>query len=259
MSFERYLLRVGCVVLVSALAASAQSDDTSQSGTAPAERRAGNYIINQSLEFGYRFTDVRGTKFPCASSAAGLCQEQSMYNTLVNLHTGPRLLEQTLSLRAPGDTGALFDTLYLNSFGFGGDPNNVARLRVSKRKVYNLNVTFRRDQNFFNYDLLANPLNPGTLNTGAAVFFAPQTISLTPGTGTNQFLVSNSPHWFTNVRRMTDVALTLAPQSVASLRLGYSRVRTDALAGLQRSRLGPPLPARVLAQSRHASPLRRRE
>lgn len=238
MNFERYLLRVVCCLVLLTLAASAQSTDNTQGGSAsaPEERKVGDYLISQSVEFGYRFTETSGPQATCAPgspnrSSAGLCQDQSMYNSLVNLHTGPRLLEQTLSLRAPGNTGGLFDRLYLNTFGFGGDPNDVARLRISKRKVYNLNVTFRRDLNVFNYDLLANPLNPGTLNTSASVFQSPANISLIPGTGANQFLVGNSPHWFSTARRMTDVALTLAPQSAISLRLGYSRVRTEGLSG----------------------------
>src|SRR5207248_2956807 len=81
-------------------------------------------------------------------------------------------------------------------------PNNVARLRVDKFKWYRFDVNFRRDQNFFNYDLLANPLNPPT----------PRDIP-----------ILYSPHYFYNVRRMTDVNLALAPRSKISLRLGYNR------------------------------------
>jgi opacity protein-like surface antigen len=233
MKSEATKLRIACLlamlVLLLPMPGTAQTPSGGQG--APAETKIGEYIISQSLEFGYRYTDVRGAKVPCTTSAAGVCQDESMYNTFVNLHTGPRLLEQTLSLRSPGHSGVLFDDLYLNSFGWGGDPNNVARLRLKKNKAYNLVVNFRRDQNFFSYNLLANPLNPGTLNPSAAVFFAPVTPSLTPGLAANTFLVSNSPHWFSSTRRMTDVDLTIAPQSVISLRLGYSRVRTEGLYG----------------------------
>ena len=58
--------------------------------------------------------------------------------------------------------GMLFDNLYLNSFGWGGDPNNALRLRADKNKWYNLQGSFRRDQSFSDFDLLANPLNPPT-------------------------------------------------------------------------------------------------
>ena len=47
-----------------------------------------------------------------------------MYDTLVNLQTGPRILDQTLSMQSVDHQGLLFDNLYLNSLGWGGDPNN---------------------------------------------------------------------------------------------------------------------------------------
>ena len=61
-----------------------------------------------------------------------------MYDTLVNLQTGPRFLDQTLSMQSLDHQGVLFDDLYLNSFGWGGDPNNSLRLRADKNKWYNL-------------------------------------------------------------------------------------------------------------------------
>jgi len=98
--------------------------------------------------------------------------------------------------------GLLFDNLYLNSFGWGGDPNNALRLRADKNKWYNIAGSFRRDQNFSDFDLLANPLNPPT--------------------STPSIPALNSPHLFDTVRRMSDVDLTLLPQSRVSFRLGFS-------------------------------------
>ena len=149
---------------------------------------AGGYQIHSSIEFGYRSNDVIGS--------------DDMYNTLVNLRTGPRILDQTLTMRSIDHQGLLFDNLYLNSVGWGGDPNNYMRLRADRNKWYNLQGSFRRDQSFFNYDLLANPLNPST--------------------STPSIPVLSSPHLFDTTRRMTDVDLTLLPQSVVSFRLGYS-------------------------------------
>ena len=106
----------------------------------------GGYQIHQSIELGYRSTDVTGSG--------------DMYDTLVNLQTGPRILDQTLTMQSVDHQGLLFDNLYLNSVGWGGDPNNYARLRADKNKWYNFQSSFRRDQSFFDYDLLANPLNP---------------------------------------------------------------------------------------------------
>ena len=98
--------------------------------------------------------------------------------------------------------GLLFDNLYLNSWDGEVIPNNALRLRADKNKWYNLQGSFRRDQYFSDYDLLANPLNPPT--------------------STPSIPVLNSPHAFDTTRRMSDVDLTLLPQSGVSFRLGYS-------------------------------------
>src|ERR1700722_9736436 len=148
----------------------------------------GGYAIHSSAEIGYRTNDVTGSG--------------DMYDTLVNLQTGPRLLDQTLSMQSVDHQGLLFDDLYLNSFGWGGDPNNALRLRADKNKWYNLQGSFRRDQYFSDYDLLANPLNPPT--------------------STPSIPVLNSPHEFATTRRMSDFDLTVLPQSSVSFRLGYS-------------------------------------
>jgi hypothetical protein len=147
----------------------------------------GNYHYEGSVEFGYRFVDTTGSN--------------AVYDTLVNQQQGPRLLEQTLNMRSLNHAGALFDNLYLSSFGWGGDPENATRLRVSKNKWYNFNLTFRRDQNVWDYNLQANPLNPP-----------------------NTFIqLNDSPHEFLTTRRMYDYNLTLLPQSAVRFRLGYTR------------------------------------
>ena len=160
---------------------------TSQSGE-PDGITSGGYIVHSSVDFGYRSRDVTGSV--------------NMYDTLVNLQSGPRILDQTLSMRSLDHQGVLFDDLYVNSFGWGGDPNNALRLRADKKKWYRLQSSFRRDQNFSNYDLLANPLNPPS--------------------STPSIPALNSPHLFDTVRRMSDADLTLLPQSRLSFRLGFS-------------------------------------
>lgn len=158
-----------------------------QDATEPTGVDNGNYHYQGSMEFGYRFVDVNG------SNAA--------YNTFVDDRQGPRLLEQTLNMRALNHQGLLFDNLYLSSFGWGGDAENATRLRISKNKWYNFNANFRRDRNVWDYNLLANPLNPS-----------------------NQIVqVNSSPHEFFNTRRMYDYNLTLLPQSRVRFRLGYTR------------------------------------
>ena len=85
----------------------------------------------------------------------------AMYDTLVNLQSGPRILDHSLEMRAVDPARAvIFDHLSRNSFGYGGDPNNVTFLNLSKGRIYDFRGSFRRDRQYFDYDLLANPLIP---------------------------------------------------------------------------------------------------
>ncbi len=151
---------------------------------------AGGYEIKQSAEFGGRISDFTGN--------------QGVWDTFVNLGTGPRLLEYTLDLHSPTHEGLLFDDLSFSNYGYGGDPNNVSHLRVLKGTLYNFNANFRRDQNIFDYDLLANPLNPTLSNPTVPIL--------------------QSPHEFVMTRRMSDVNLSLLPLGKVRFRLGWSRV-----------------------------------
>ena len=154
------------------------------------ETTALGFDIKQSAEFGGRISDFTGN--------------QGMWDTFVNLGSGPRLLEYTLDMHSPQHNGALFDDLSFSNFGYGGDPNNVSRLQLLKGTLYNLNVSFRRDQNIFDYNLLANPLNPATSVPNIPVL--------------------QSPHEFLLTRRMSDVDLKLFSVSPVRVRLGWSRV-----------------------------------
>jgi len=168
----------------------AQSSSAGQTPSGePAGVTSGGYLVHSSVEFGVRANDVTGS--------------ENMYDTLVNQQTGFRILDQTLSMHAVDHQGLLFDDLAINSFGWGGDPNNALRMRADKNKWYNFQATFRRDQSFSDYDLLANPLNPST--------------------STPTIQEQNSPHLFDTVRRMSDIDFTLLPQSRVSFRLGFSR------------------------------------
>jgi hypothetical protein len=190
---RHYYWGLAALALMFALSSStglaAQSSPASQSQPAePDGISGGGYVTHSSVEVGYRFNNVTGS--------------DDMYDTLVNLRTGPRVLDETLSMQSLDHQGFLFDNLFLNSFGWGGDPNNAFRLRADKNKWYNLQSSFRRDENFSDYDLLANPLNP------------PSSTPSVPAL--------NSPHLFDTTRRMSDVDLTLLPQSKLSFRVGYS-------------------------------------
>lgn len=163
-----------------------------QVSDAPDGVEYGGYNVRQSVELGYRGTWVDGNT--------------NTYDTFVNLHDGPRLLDYTLNMRSLSRESLLFDDLNFSNFGYGGDPNDVSRLHLEKHKLYDFSAMFRRDQSFWDYNLLANPLNPVPIGTTNPVFAA-----------------SSSPHSLNLVRRMGDYDLTLFPQSAMRFRLGYSR------------------------------------
>jgi hypothetical protein len=161
---------------------------------APGDNIRFGYEIHQSTELGGHIADQSGSS--------------AVYATMVNLQSGPRILYQSLDMHAVDRSKAkLFDTLTTNSFGYGGDPNNVSLLNFSKGKIYDFRGSFRRDRQYFDYNLLANPLIP------------PESTPFIP--------ILSSPHLYNTVRRMTDLNVTLAPLSRVSGRFGYLRVITE--------------------------------
>ena len=159
---------------------------------APKERTLGKYTMHSSVELGGVITQRDGSS--------------AMWATMVNEGTGMRVLNQSLELRTtdPSKT-PFFDTLSTASFGYGGEPNDVSYLRLSKGRLYDFSGSFRRDRNYFDYNLLANSL-------------------LSTATSTNPVLVSepDSLHLFNTVRRNTDALFTLFPLSRFSFRVGYN-------------------------------------
>ena len=108
----------------------------------------------------------------------------------------------------------------------------MTRLRIQKNKWYDFRMLFRRDKNFWDYNLLANPLNPaspnppGSITTGCyatPVGTPPVVLPVVCSSPANA--IGHSPHAQDLVRRMQDYDLTLMPQSKIQLRLGYSRNR----------------------------------
>jgi hypothetical protein len=141
----------------------------------------------------------------------------AMYDTLVNLQSGPRVSGESVELhKLDTNKHAWVDDARAFGSGFGGDPYNFAKLSMSKAKLYEFNGIFRRDRQYFDYDLLGNPnipggitlpIGPSTAPTGSLLWQQPQHSSV----------LTNS------VRRMTDTNLTLFPQSIFSVRLAYSQ------------------------------------
>lgn len=165
-------------------------------------KTTGNYSIQQSIELGYRDSMIGGNI--------------NNYNTYENLGSGFRLFDYNVEMRSLNHQGILFDNLSFDNFGYGGDPNTVTRLRIDKNKLYDFRASFRRDEYFFDYNLLANPLNPAVFPNGCTVACTPQP-------------VTNSPHALYYDRHMQDYDLTILPESRLRFRVGYSRVFTGGV------------------------------
>ncbi len=147
----------------------------------------------------------------------GLSGSGAMYDTLVNTQSGPRVLGETYEMRAlPGNKQSLVDSLHAFGNGFGGDPNTFAKLTFEKGKFYEFSGTFRRDRQYFDYDLLGNP----NITTGQSIPIGPAATSTTSLAWPQ---VNQSPEMFNTVRRMTDTELTLLPVSRLTYRLAYSQ------------------------------------
>ena len=182
---------------------------------------SGGYNIHQTIEFGYRASEISGN--------------QNTYDTFENLGSGLRLFDYSLSMRSLDHNGLLFDNLTFSNFGYGGDPNDVTRLRIEKNKWYDFRLLFRRDKNFWDYNFYANPLNPAALNPPGSLstgcFVGPPTAAFPQGApafcSNPAVAQNNSLRSLDLVRRMQDYDLTLLPQSQVRLRLGYSRNRDE--------------------------------
>ena len=158
----------------------------------PTEHISHGYLAHQSIEVGGRITSTSGSS--------------AMWDTLVNQSSGGRVLGQSLELHSvnPSKT-PFFDSLSSYSTGYGGDPIDVTRLKISKGRLYDFSGSFRRNREYFDYNLLANSL-------------------LTNYTATTPVLVPqpDSLHAFNTVRRNMDTNLTLMPLSRVSYRIAFN-------------------------------------
>ncbi|HWW74802.1 MAG TPA: hypothetical protein VNZ44_05355, partial [Pyrinomonadaceae bacterium] len=93
--------------------------------------KAGNYSVISSIEFGVRGVSVDGN--------------DDKYRSDVNYRAGFRLFESSFLIRADEGKGVLFDTLLVNSTGFGSDPYGYARVNAEKGRWYRFDANFRRN------------------------------------------------------------------------------------------------------------------
>ncbi len=215
-------IALGLVLLVAIF--SPQRSRAQQASSQASEQtqgvNSGGYNVQQTIDFGYRLNEIGGN--------------YDTYDTFVNLGSGIRLFDYELDMRSLNHQGLFFDDLDFSNFGYGGDPNDVSRLHIDMNKVYDFSALFRRDENFWDYNLFANPLNPAALNplgsaTAGCIVSPPSSTNPgLPGFCSNPAIAqTNSPHALDLVRRMQDYDLTLLPQSKIRFRLGYSHDTDD--------------------------------
>jgi len=191
-----------CAVFAGAILLSGIAAAQLPAPSAPAAVPQG-YASHETVDVGGHITNLSGSG--------------AMYDTLVNIQSGPRLLGATFEMRAlPGKTHTLADTLHAIASGLGGDPYNFAKLDFAKGRIYEFSGTFRRDRQYFDYDLLGNP----NINAGQSI---PIGLSTTSTTSVHWPQVNQSPVMFNTVRRMTDTSLTLYPLSKVTYHIGYSQ------------------------------------
>jgi len=189
------MLILACLFLMSSAFAqsSGQTPPPAPAGSPPTSdegKEVGGFRVTQSIEIGGRITEVTGS--------------QPMYDTLVNLQTGARILEQSLIMQSLTHED-IFDTLTVNSFGWGGDPERAARVRVSKYRWYTFTGSYQHMQNYFDYDLFANPLNPPT--------------------GSPFIPILTSPHSYYDRQNLYNFGIVVLPMQRVSFRFDYNRNR----------------------------------
>ena len=192
------------VIMLLATATAAVAQVTSPVAPAPETRLTtpAGYTSHHTIDMGGRMANRSGSG--------------AMYDTLVNLRSGPRVQGETFELHAlPGNKHSLVDDLSAFGTGFGGDPNIMAKVSASKTRIYEFSGVFRRGRLYSNYDLLANPNIPSGLSIPIGPSNAPTSTLTWPQ-------VNKSPVMFNIVRRMTDTNLTLRPFDEISFRFGYS-------------------------------------
>jgi hypothetical protein len=200
-SFAMFLGMLVAMFLAAACIAVAQNPVAPAPGPAAQMSIPSGYSFHESIDVGGRMAAIGGSG--------------AMYDTMVNLQSGPRVLGETFRLHAlPGTKDTPLDDLRAFASGFGGDPNNFAKLDFSKSKYYEFSGMFRRDRRYFDDDLLGNPNIPSGQSVPIGPTAAPTGSLAWPQDNTSPFL-SNT------VRRMTDTDLTLLPLSKVTFRVGY--------------------------------------
>ena len=117
--------------------------------TKDGQAKEGAYNVTSSIEMGVRGVSVDGNG--------------NKYRSDLNYEPGFQLFNSSLLMRSKDNDGMLFDTLMVNSFGWGGDPSRYLRVNAEKTKWYRFDGNYRRIDYFNSLTNLA--LNQHISNT----------------------------------------------------------------------------------------------
>ncbi len=150
----------------------------------------GNFENQGSASFGYRFTDIKGFK--------------PMYQELLSLQSGPRLLDFNMSGEAKEGSHTFADSYWLSMSGLGGDPFPTAQFSVTKHRLYDFRVNWRQAYYFWNQ-------NDSVVLPTAQKIVTPTTTGLTEN------------HNWNTVRKFGSVDFTLHATDHLRFRFNYYR------------------------------------
>ncbi len=172
----------------------AKKSDSTDTPKDPGED-AGDYTVISSVEFGYRGISVDG--------------DLNKYQSDLNYKAGPRLFDSSLLLRSKNGGGSLFETMLVNSTGWGADPQGNVRASVEQPEWYRFDATYRRFKYFRFLNSFANP----------NWVFSPTTFNVPPKSFTGE-------HGYDTRIHLGDFDLTLLPKNERiRFNVGYSPER----------------------------------
>jgi hypothetical protein len=156
---------------------------------------AGDFTVISSIEFGYRGLSVDG--------------DLNKYRSDLNYRAGPRLFDSSFLLKSRDGKASLFDTLLVNSTGWGADPQGNLRASVENPSWYRFDATYRRFKYFRSLNSFANP----------NWVFSPAIFSQPPNPITGE-------HNFDTTINLGDFDLTILPKNrLIRFNIGYSPER----------------------------------
>ena len=117
-------------------------DAKAQNSGAASQNQAGPYTVTSSVEVGVRGKSIDGN--------------YNKFRSDLDYQPGFRLFDSSFLMQSNG-TGEprLFDSLLVNSSGWGGDPGAYLRINADKMKYYRFDATVRRVDYFNNLTNLA--------------------------------------------------------------------------------------------------------